>query len=38
VACFCEYGNEPLGSIKGVEIIDQLADYQLLKKGSASRN
>jgi hypothetical protein len=35
MAGFCEHGNEPSGSIKGVEFLDYLSDYQLLKKGSA---
>jgi hypothetical protein len=28
-------GNEPLGSIKGVQFPDYLSDYYLLKKNSA---
>jgi hypothetical protein len=31
----CEYGNEPLGSIKCGEFFDQLTTSQLLKKDSA---
>jgi hypothetical protein len=30
----CEDSNEPLGSIKGRQFLDQLGDYQLLKKES----
>jgi hypothetical protein len=30
---FCEYGTEPSGFIKCREFINQLSDYQLLKKG-----
>jgi hypothetical protein len=30
-----EYGNEPSGSIKGEEFLDQLSNYLLLKKDSA---
>jgi len=30
-----KHGNEPLGAIKGMEFLDQLSDYQLLKKDSA---
>jgi hypothetical protein len=32
----CEHGNEPSGFIKGGEPLDQLNDYQLLKKDSAA--
>jgi hypothetical protein len=32
---FCEYRHEISGSIKGEEFIDQLSDYQFLKKNSA---
>jgi hypothetical protein len=32
VAGFCEHGNEPSDSIKGMELLDKLSDYQLLKK------
>jgi len=32
----CEHGNEPSGSIKSGEFLDQLNDYQLLKKDPAS--
>jgi hypothetical protein len=35
VAGSCEHGNEPSGSIKVGENIDQVSDYQLLKKVSA---
>jgi hypothetical protein len=28
----CEHNNEPSGSIKGGEFLDQLGDYQILKK------
>jgi hypothetical protein len=31
----CEYDNEPSGFVKGGEFLDQLSDYQLLKKDSA---
>jgi hypothetical protein len=31
----CEHGNEALGFIKSREFIDQMSDYQLLKKGSS---
>jgi hypothetical protein len=30
-----EHGNEPLGSIKCWEVLEQLHNFQLLKKGSA---
>jgi hypothetical protein len=30
--------NEPLGSIKGGEFLDQLSDYQFVKKDSAARS
>jgi len=30
-----EHGNVTSGSITGVEFLDQLSDYQLLKKDSA---
>jgi hypothetical protein len=30
MAIFCENGNEPSGSIKGVEILGKLSDYRLL--------
>jgi hypothetical protein len=32
VAGRCEHGNEPSGSIKGEELLDQLSDSYLLKK------
>jgi hypothetical protein len=32
----CKHRNEPLGSIKGREFLDQLADCQLPKKDSAA--
>jgi hypothetical protein len=35
VAGCCEHGNEPPGSIKGEEFLDQLSDYKLLKNDSA---
>ena len=35
VADACEYGNEPSGSMKGGEFLDQLQTSQLLKKDSA---
>jgi len=30
----CEHDNEPWGSIKAAGFLDQLSDYQLLKKVS----
>jgi hypothetical protein len=36
VAGSCEHGNEPQGSIKGVEFLDSLSDYWFLKKDSAT--
>jgi hypothetical protein len=33
----CEHGNEPPGSIKCWEVLEQLHNWQLLKKGSAPR-
>jgi hypothetical protein len=36
VAGTCEHGNEPSGSIKGEEFLDQQSDYYFLKKGFAS--
>ena len=36
VAGACECGNEPSGSIKYMEFLDQLINCQLLKKDSAS--
>jgi hypothetical protein len=35
VASSCERGNEPSGSIKGREFLDQLSDFLLFKKDSA---
>ena len=35
VADTCEFGNEPLGSIKRGEFLDQRKTGQLLKKDSA---
>jgi hypothetical protein len=35
-ATFCEHINEPLGSIKGRGFLEQLSNYQPLKKKSAS--
>jgi hypothetical protein len=32
---FCEHGNEPSGSIKCCEILEQLSNWRLLEKGSA---
>jgi hypothetical protein len=32
----CEHGNEPSGSIKCCEILDELHNWQLLEKGSVS--
>jgi hypothetical protein len=34
-ARFCEHGNKPRGSIKGVEFLGQLNDFQVDKKESA---
>jgi hypothetical protein len=34
VADSCEHGNEPSGSIKGGNFLEQLSDYQLLKQDS----
>jgi hypothetical protein len=34
----CEHGNELSGSINDREFLNQLSDYQLLKKDSASWN
>ena len=34
----CECGNEPSGSVKCGEFLDQLQTSQLLKKDSAPRN
>jgi hypothetical protein len=31
VAGSCEHGNEPLGSIKDGDFLDQLSNYELLK-------
>jgi hypothetical protein len=36
VGC-CESGNEPVGSIKSEEFLDELSNDWLLKKDSASR-
>jgi len=33
-----EYKNKPSGSVKGGGFLDQLSDYQLLKKDSAPWN
>jgi hypothetical protein len=33
---FCEHGNDPSGSIKGAEILDQLSDYRLLEETSTT--
>jgi len=35
VAGSCEHDNEPSGSIKGGELLEQLNEYQLLKNGSS---
>jgi hypothetical protein len=37
VAGQCEHGNEPSGSMKPGEFLDQLSDFQLLKTVSAPR-
>jgi hypothetical protein len=34
VAGSCEYGNEPLGSVKGYKFLDQPRDNQLVNKDS----
>jgi hypothetical protein len=31
VADFCEHSNEPSGSIKGGEFLDQLSDHKLFR-------
>jgi hypothetical protein len=31
----CERGNEPSGSLKSLEILEQLSDWRLLEKDSA---
>jgi hypothetical protein len=31
----CDHGDEPSGSIKGGELLDQQSDYHLLKENSA---
>jgi hypothetical protein len=33
---YCEHVSEASGSIKGMEFIDEMSDYQLLDKDSAS--
>lgn len=35
MAGFCEYSNEPSGSINGVEYLDYLSNCKLLRKGPA---
>jgi hypothetical protein len=35
VAGSCEHGNEPSESIKSGELLDNVSDYQLLKKDTA---
>jgi hypothetical protein len=30
----CKHGNEPSGSIKCLEVLEQLHNWRLLKKGS----
>jgi hypothetical protein len=37
VAGPCERGNDPSGSVNCWEILEQLSDVQLLKKGSGVR-
>jgi hypothetical protein len=32
VGC-CEHGNKPLGSIQDGEFLDEMSDFQLLRKG-----
>jgi hypothetical protein len=34
VSGFCEHDNEPSGSVKGVEFLDQLSVCYLLNEGS----
>jgi hypothetical protein len=36
LAITCGHGSEPSGSIKDREFLDQLSNYQLLKKESAT--
>jgi hypothetical protein len=36
MASSCEHCNEPPGSIKSGEFLDQLSDYLLVKKDSAT--
>jgi hypothetical protein len=38
VAGSCEYGNERSGSMKGGEFLDELSEYQLLKKNTGLWN
>jgi hypothetical protein len=38
VARSCEHDNVPSRSMKGVEFLDHLSDYKLLKKDSASHS
>jgi hypothetical protein len=38
VAGSCEHGNEPFGSIKGRELLDQLSNYQSLRKDSVPKS
>jgi hypothetical protein len=37
IAGCCEHGNETLGSLEGGKFLEQLSDYQLLKKDATSR-
>jgi hypothetical protein len=30
----CEHGNEPSGSVKGETFLEEISDYQLLRKDS----
>jgi hypothetical protein len=34
VACSCEHGNEPSGSINGGEFLEEVSDYYILNKVS----
>jgi hypothetical protein len=34
----CEHGNEPSGSIKCWEVLEQMHNWRLLKKDSAQRS
>jgi hypothetical protein len=36
VVGYCEHGDDPSGSVKRREFLDNLSDYQLFKEVSAS--